>query len=244
MDSNTQTSLSGKVAIVTGASSGLGAAVARLLAQRGANVLITARRKDRLQALVAEITAAGGIASHHAGDASQEETADTAVFLALERYGRVDILINNAGQGNYKQLVETTPADFDELMNANVRSGFLFTRAAAPHMIAQRSGTIIFISSVAGLAGAANESVYCATKFAQVGFAQALDAELRPHGIKVEVLCPGGIKTDFAVGRGRDAETIANSTMMDPADVAETVVFACSLPQNLRIPSMVMRHMG
>jgi 3-oxoacyl-[acyl-carrier protein] reductase len=129
-------------------------------------------------------------------------------------------------------------------MNANMRSGFLFSRHAAPHLIAQKSGTILFISSIAGLQGAAGEAVYSASKFAQVGFAQSLDAELRKHGIKVGAICPGGIKTEFALGHGRTEDFIRNSHMMEPHEVAEAIVFACLQPPNLRIPQMTVRHMG
>ena len=236
--------LVGKTAIVTGASSGIGRATARILALSGANVVVTARREQRLKELCADISAAGGSAIFYPGDAAEQSTADACVALARERFGRLDILVNNAGLGNYKNLVETTAAEYDELMNANVRSGFVFSRAAAPVMIEQRSGQILFISSIAGLQGVAGESVYCASKFAQVGFAQALDAELRPHGIKVGTICPGGVKTEFAVGRGRTAEYVRDSWMMEPEEVAEAIVFACSQPPNARIPEMTIRHMG
>ncbi len=100
--------------------------------------------------------------------------AEQAVATATGQFGRLDILINNVGVGNYKNLVETSAADYDEMMDSNVRSTFLFTRYAAPVMLAQKSGTILMISSMAGKYGFAGEAVYCATKFAQVGFAQAL----------------------------------------------------------------------
>jgi NADP-dependent 3-hydroxy acid dehydrogenase YdfG len=125
-----------------------------------------------------------------------------------------------------------------------MRSGFLFSRYAVPHMIEQKSGTILFISSVAGLQGTPGESVYCATKFAQSGFAQSLDAELRKHSIKVGTIFPGGVKTEFAIGHGRTEESVHNSNMMDPDEVAEAIVFACLQPPNLRIPQMTIRHMG
>ena len=236
--------LAGKTALVTGASAGIGRATAIALARRGANLIITARREERLRQLAAEIESLGVKAVFHAGDAAEEKTAQQAIVLALDTFGHLDILINNAGAGNYKDLIDTSAEEYDALMNANMRSGFLFSRHAAPHMIAQKSGIILFISSVAGLQGVAGESVYCATKFAQAGFAQALDAELRKHGIKVGAVFPGGVKSEFALGHGRTEEYIRNSRMMDPAEVAEAIVFACLQPPNLRIPQMTVRHMG
>jgi 3-oxoacyl-[acyl-carrier protein] reductase len=233
--------LQGQTILLTGASAGLGHAAALAFAAAGANLVLTARRADRLAALGQRI---GPQAVFHAGDAALEPTAIACVELALSRFGRLDILINNAGIGNYKKLVETSAAEYDEMMLANVRSGFLFSRHAAPAMIAAGRGQILFVSSIAGLQGYAGEAVYCASKFAQVGFSQALDAELRPHGIKVGVFCPGGIKSEFALGKGRTPESIAASHMMDPAEVAEALVYTCSQPPNLRIPQMTMRHMG
>lgn len=236
--------LQNQVALITGASSGIGRATALLFARHGARLLLTARREDRLREVAQQCIDLGAQAFIHPGDAAEELTAQTAIAQAIGHFGRLDLLINNAGQGNYKPLIETSAADFDELVRANLRSGFLFTHHAAPHMIRQRSGTILFISSVAGLQGAPNESVYCATKFAQVGLSQSLDAELRPHGIRVGVLCPGGVKSEFALGRGRTPESIAQSPMMDPSHVAEAILFAATQPPNTRIPTLTVRHMG
>ena len=108
----------------------------------------------------------------------------------------------------------------------------------------QKGGEILFISSVAGLQGYAGEAVYCASKFAQIGFAQALDGELRKHGIKVGTICPGGVKTEFAVGKGRTEEGVKSSYMMEPYEVADAIVFACMQPRNARILQMTVRHMG
>lgn len=238
------TVLAGKTALVTGASAGIGWATAVALARRGANLVVTARREERLRKLSGEIESLGGKAVFCSGDAAEEATAKQAIALALDTFGHLDILINNAGAGNYKSLVETSAEEYDALMNTNVRSGFLFSRYAAPHMVAQKSGIILFVSSVAGLQGVAGESVYCATKFAQAGFAQALDAELRKHGIKVGTIFPGGVKSEFALGHGRTEEFIRNSHMMEPAEVAEAIVYACTLPPNVRIPQMTVRHMG
>ncbi len=238
------TNLAGKTALVTGASAGIGWATAIALARHGVNLVVTARREERLRQLSEEIKSLGAQAAYHAGDAAEESTAKQAIAQAINTFGHLDILINNAGAGNYKHLVDTSAEDYDALMNANMRSGFLFSRYAVPHMIEQKSGTILFISSVAGLQGAPGESVYCATKFAQSGFAQSLDAELRKHNIKVGTLFPGGVKTEFAIGHGRTEESIRDSKMMDPAEVAEAIIFACLQPPNIRIPQMTIRHMG
>ena len=237
-------SLAGKTAIVTGASAGIGWATALALAVKGANVLVTARREQRLRELCDLIDAAGGKAVFLAGDAAEEATAQKCVALAVRQFGRLDILINNAGAGNYKNLVDTSAEEYDALMDSNMKSSFLFTRHAAPVMIGQKGGEILFISSVAGLQGYAGEAVYCASKFAQIGFAQALDAELRKHGIKVGTICPGGVKTEFALGKGRTEEGVKNSYMMEAHEVADAIVFACMQPRNARILQMTVRHMG
>lgn len=235
--------LQGKTAIVTGASSGIGMACARALASEGVQLVLTARRQDRLEALAAEIAATGTNPALVLGDARDESTAIAAIEAA-EALGRIDILINNVGIGNYKELVDTSGDEYDELMDTNVRSTFLFTRHAVPVMLRQREGTILTISSMAGVYGFANQAVYCATKFAQVGFSQALDRELRPHGIRVGVICPGGVKTEFAVGRGRTTESVAASEMLDPEDVASAALMACLQPRGSRIIEIRMRTMA
>ncbi len=237
-------SLAEKTALVTGASAGIGWATALALAAKGANVVVTARREQRLRELSDLIAAAGGKAVYLAGDAAEESTARACVALAVKQFGRLDILICNAGAGNYKNLVDTSAEEYDALMDSNMKSSFLFARHAAPVMIEQKSGEILFISSVAGLQGYAGEAVYCASKFAQIGFAQALDGELRKHGIKVGTICPGGVKTEFAVGKGRTEEGVKNSYMMEPHEIADAIVFACTQPRNARILQMTVRHMG
>lgn len=236
--------LTGKVALITGASSGIGRASALALAQAGANLVITARRQDRLQELAAAVQKAGGLSVIVVGDATAEETAQRCVDAAIQTFGSLDILINNVGIGNYKNLVDTSAAEYDEMMAANVRSTFLFTRHAVPLMIKQAAGTILMVSSMAGKYGFAGEAVYCATKFAQVGFVQALDKELRPHGIKVGVICPGGVKTEFALGKGRTEQGVASSGMLEPEDVASAVLLACTQSPGARIIELQMRTMN
>jgi 3-oxoacyl-[acyl-carrier protein] reductase len=237
-------SLAGKTVLITGASAGIGWASALAFAAKGANLVVTARREQRLRELCDRINASGSKAVYSAGDAADEATAKNCVALAVKQFGKLDILINNAGAGNYKNLVDTSAEEYDALMDSNVKSSFLFTRHAAPLMIEQKIGEILFISSVAGLQGYAGEAVYCASKFAQIGFAQALDGELRKFGIKVGTICPGGVKTEFAVGKGRTEEGVKNSYMMEPSEVADAIVFACMQPRNARILQMTVRHMG
>jgi 3-oxoacyl-[acyl-carrier protein] reductase len=235
--------LLGKTALITGASAGIGWASALALAGEGANIVITARRQERLAELESAIQKAGGKAVSLLGDAKQEELARQAVDLAVQTFGSLDILINNVGVGNYKNLVDTTAEEYDEMMDTNMRSTFLFTRYAVPVMIGQGSGTILIISSMAGVYGFGGEAVYCATKFAQVGFAQALDKELRLHGIKVSAICPGGVKTEFALGKGRTEQSVAASGMLDPEDVAGVVLMTCTQSPRSRIIEVQMRTM-
>jgi 3-oxoacyl-[acyl-carrier protein] reductase len=236
--------LNGKVAVVTGASAGIGRASAHALASEGARLVLTARRQDRLDALAEEIRALGSEAVVIAGDARQETIARKTIDAAVRAFGRVDILVNNAGVGNYKNLIDTSAEDFDELMSSNVRSTFLFTRHSVPVMLKQGEGIVLMISSIAGIYGFAGEAVYSATKFAQVGFAQSLDKELRASGIKVGVICPGGVKTEFALGRGRTEQSVADSKMLEPADVASAVLLACTQSPGSRIIEIQMRTMA
>lgn len=236
--------LQNKVAIITGASAGIGQACARSLMREGASLVLTARRRDRLDQLVGEAKQLGLKAVSVVGDARDEETARHTADEAVKEFGRIDILINNAGVGNYKNLVDTSADEYAEMMDSNMRSTFLFSRYAVPVMIKQRSGLVLLISSMAGVYGFAGEAVYCATKFAQVGFAQGLDKELRQYGIKVGTINPGGVKTEFAIGKGRTEHGVAQSEMLESEDVAEAVLFACTQSARSRIIQVQMRTMA
>lgn len=236
--------LENKVAVITGASAGIGQACARALMREGASLVLTARRRDRLEKLESEAKHLALKAVSVVGDAREEQTARRTADEAVKTFGRIDILINNAGVGNYKNLVDTSADDYAEMMDANMRSTFLFSRHVVPVMIKQKSGLVLMISSMAGVYGFAGEAAYCATKFAQVGFAQGLDKELRPHGIKVGTINPGGVKTEFALGKGRTEKSVAESGMLEAEDVAAAVVFACTQPPGSRIIQIQMRTMA
>jgi 3-oxoacyl-[acyl-carrier protein] reductase len=232
-----------QVALITGASSGIGLAIARAFLAEGAHLVVVARRQEVLQALAAEAAALGRSCAVVAGDVRNEETAEQAVQVATAQFGRLDLLINNAGVGIYKNLAQTSSEDYDTMMDTNMRSTFLFTRHVVPVLLQRGAGTIINVASMAGVMGFPGEAVYCATKFAQVGFTQALDRELRPHGIKVGVVCPGGVKTEFAIGTGRTAEGVAASGMLEADDVARAVLLMATQAAGSRIIEIRMRPM-
>jgi 3-oxoacyl-[acyl-carrier protein] reductase len=235
--------LTGKVALITGASAGIGHAAALALASEGADLVVTARRAERLEALAAEAAKFGVKTVCVPGDLTAEATSKAAVDAAMKAFGRIDILIANAGVGNYKNLVDSSVDEYDAMMDGNMKTSWLITRHTVPVMIAQKDGLILLVSSMAGVYGFAGEATYCATKFAQVGFAQGLDKELLPHGIKVGTINPGGVKTEFAIGKGRTEEGVAESGMLAAEDVAAAILFAATQPKLARIIQIQMRPM-
>src|SRR5690606_32861753 len=190
-------------ALITGASRGIGRAVALRLAREHARLALFARTEEDLQAVAAEVEASGGRALVLPGDARVEEDVARAVSQAVERLGGLNILVINAGAGKYGRLEEFSAADYDWIMETNMRSTFLFARYGVPHLKRHRPAHLVVVASVAGKKGLPNEAVYCASKHAQLGFAQALDHELRPAGVKVTTIAPGGVDTHFAFGTGR-----------------------------------------
>lgn len=226
--------LDGEVAVVTGASSGIGRETARALAGEGAALVLAARRRERLDDLVGELEAGGAEALAVPGDLREEAAVEALREASEERFGRVDILVNNAGVGAYGPVESFTVEDYDRMMDSNVRTSFLCTQAFLPGMRQRGHGQICFLASVAGLRGLPDETIYCASKFAQVGFAQALDHEVREEGVRVSVVAPGGVHTEFAIGAGRTPGDPSLERMMDPAEVAEALVFALTRPAGSR----------
>jgi 3-oxoacyl-[acyl-carrier protein] reductase len=164
------------------------------------------------------------------------------VAETAERFGALDILVNNAGVGTYGPLLELSVEDIDEMIDVNLKGTLYATRAALPHLLRSDGADIVNVASVAGLRGFPGEAVYCASKFGQLGFGRALDHELREEGVRVTNVCPGGVATDFAIGRGRTEE--ATEGMMTADDVAETVVFAVTRPRNHRVLTLSYRPMS
>jgi meso-butanediol dehydrogenase / (S,S)-butanediol dehydrogenase / diacetyl reductase len=236
--------LQSKVAIVTGASRGIGKASALALAREGAAIVGAARTQRDLDALQKEISAAGGRALMIQTDVTVAASVAACVARAVAELGRVDILVNNAGIGGYRPFLDWSEADYDRIMATNAKSTWLFCREVIPHMRKQGGGNIINVASVAGLQGYASEAIYCASKFAQVGLTQALDREFWRENIKVTAVCPGGVETYFALGDGRTAEAENMKGFSTAEDVAEAVVLAALPRERSRIVSVVLRPMN
>jgi NAD(P)-dependent dehydrogenase (short-subunit alcohol dehydrogenase family) len=226
--------LTGKTAVITGASRGIGAALARMLDKRGVNLGLASRSGDGL-----------GIAS---AVAQPCDVRELAALMALcdataERFGGIDIVVANAGVGAYGPFLELSREHLDEMLDVNLKGTLYAIRAALPHMLG-REGDVVTLASEAGRRGLPNEATYCASKFGQVGFTRALDHELREQGIRCTNICPGGVATDFALddGRGRTPKVLPG--MMTPEDVAEFVVFALERPRHLRMLETALRPMS
>ena len=190
--------LDGKTAIVTGGTRGIGAAVAALLAEHGAAVVVSGRDAARLQNAVQELEERGASVHGVVADAAKREDADRLVEAAKERYGRLDLLVNNAGITRDGLLIRMKDDDWDRVMEVNLRGAFLMTRAAAKLMVRQRSGRIINIASTAGAMGNPGQANYSAAKAGLIGFTKATARELAHWGILVNAVAPGLIETDMA----------------------------------------------
>lgn len=226
-------SLEGKVAFVTGASRGIGAAVSRALAAQGVRVGLASRSGDDL-----------GIGLGLRCDARDRAEVDAAVSRTVEEFGRLDICVANAGVGSYHPFLATPVEHVEEMIELNLLGTIWAVRACLPHLLESGEGDVVTLASEAGRRGLPGEAVYCASKFGQVGFTRALDHEVREHGVRCTNVCPGGVATDFALaeGYGRPPEVLPG--MMTPEDVAEVVVFVLTRPRNHRILETAFRPMG
>lgn len=194
----------GRVAAITGASAGIGAACARVFAAAGMPVALFARRRDRLDALVAEIEDGGGRALAVEGDVTSEADVRAFVTRTLAAFGRFDVMVANAGIGFHGTLDETTADVFARLMEVNVNGTYFAARAALPHFEAQRQGHLVVVSSIVGRRGTPTSAAYAATKFAQVGFVESLRADLAGSGIHVTTVYPVRTTTEFHAAMTRD----------------------------------------
>ena len=226
--------LEGKVALVTGASGGIGAAVARRLHEAGASVGLLSRRGDDLG-----LERALGLAC----DVRDRIAVGAATGEVIERFGRLDVVVANAGVGAYGSFLELDPEQLEAMIDVNLK-GTLYTAAATlPHLIAAGEGDFVSLASVAGLRAFPGEAVYNASKFGQLGFTRALDHELREQGVRATCICPGGVKTDFAIGAGREEDDPDLEGLLTAEEVADVVLFTVTRPRRMRILTTSFRPM-
>lgn len=232
------TSIEGAVAIVTGAGSGIGAAVAHALAAEGAHVVLSSRSTEKLESIARSLPHP----ERHvvfAADVGDEAAVRSLVAAAVERRGRIDLLVNSAGFGIFKPLVEMEPDEFDSVMRANLRGPFLTMRYVLPHMYQQERGTVVTISSVAGRHGFAGGGAYCASKFGLMGLAESAFHEARTRNVRIVTLCPGSVDTPFF----DEAHTTPpnRDRILKPEDVAAAVLLAAQLPERALVREMDIR---
>jgi NADP-dependent 3-hydroxy acid dehydrogenase YdfG len=226
-------SIDGSVAVITGASAGIGAATARTLVAAGARVALSARRTERLDALTDELGADSVLGV--TGDVRDPAHNEALVEAAVQRWGRVDTIVANAGIGAYGGILDLDDDVLREMVETNYLGTVWTVRAAVRHMRAHgNGGDIVIVASVAGFRGGDDEAVYAGTKHAQVGLGGSLDRELRAEGIRVTLVCPAGTSTEFAIGAGREEGSPELDDYLRPDDVAHAIRVVLEQPRSVR----------
>jgi NADP-dependent 3-hydroxy acid dehydrogenase YdfG len=238
--------IEGKVVVITGASSGLGEAAARLLSAQGAAVVLGARRAERLRTMADELAASGGRATVLTTDVSDRFQVQALVDAAVQAHGRIDVMINNAGLMPQALLERLQVDEWDRMIDVNIKGVLYGIAAALPHMQRQKSGHFINVSSVAGHKVNVGAAVYAATKFAVRALSEGLRQEVKPYNIRTTVISPGAVATELpnSVTDPQAAERIRNfyAASAIPADsFARTVAFAISQPDEVDINEIIFR---
>lgn len=230
------TTIEGKVAVVTGAGRGMGRAIAIDLGGMGAKVALAARSVSELEETAKMI---GTSASVVPTDVRNRDEVHRLLDEAASALGPIDILVNAAGVGIYRLVADFSDADYDAILDTNLRSIFMASRYVLPAMILRRTGHIINIASIAGKVGSATRAVYCASKFGVVGFTESLAEEVRQHGIRVSLICPGSTDTSFGSDLNREGK--ARARMLSPADIAHAVRMIVTQEPNSFISEVILR---
>ncbi|MDP1675382.1 MAG: SDR family NAD(P)-dependent oxidoreductase [Bacteroidota bacterium] len=227
--------LKNSVAIITGASKGIGRAVAIALSKEGVNVVLAARSTELLLMVQKEIAENGGKAISIATDVTSENAVQNLIIETQKKFGKIDILINNAGVGIFSNVIDLKTQEYEAMMDVNLKGVFLCSRAVLPAMIKQKKGEIINIASLAGKNSFAGGSVYSATKWGLIGFSRSLMLEVREYNIRVVTISPGSVNTHFADKEKNESQII------QPEDVAETVLFALTMPNRVNVSEIDIR---
>ena len=229
----TTRSLEGTVIAITGASAGIGAASAYDLVAAGAKVAVSARREDRLAKIVSDLGEDKVVPV--AGDVRDPKLNDALVKAAVDKWGRLDTMVANAGIGAYGGIMDLDEASLTEMVETNYLGTVWSVRSAVKQFRTQGGGgDVIIVSSVAGFRGGADEAVYAGTKHAQVGLAGSLDRELRAEGTRVTLICPAGTATEFAIGAGRTEGSPELDDYLRPQDVAHAIRVVLEQPRTVR----------
>jgi NAD(P)-dependent dehydrogenase (short-subunit alcohol dehydrogenase family) len=231
-------SLEGKVALVTGASSGMGRAFSQALARAGASVLLVARREERLHEAVEEITRAGGQAAYHVVDLQIVPALYDLVDVALARFKRLDVLVNNAGLGYKAPLSALTRGQIAEMIETDLNAAIYLTQAALPALTRSAPSDVVNIASFAGLEAFPGGTVYCAAKAGLVAFSRALAQELKPQGIRVTAICAGSVDTPFY---DTFPPRLERERMLRVEDVVRSLMHVLSSPPGLLHGEIVLR---
>jgi len=232
--------LSGKNAVITGASKGIGRSIALTLARAGVNVAIAARSADKLESLAKEVRELGVKAHVFVGDMSSETDIIALIKQTEQEFGGIDILINNAGLGHFAPVAELSTAHWDEMFNLNVRGLFIATREALPWLRKASESAVINIASLASKNSFPSGGGYAATKHAVLGFSRCLMLEERKNGVRVLAICPGSVNTEFALPR-RGEDDPKNARILQSEDVSDCVLAMLKLPQNAMLSEIDLR---
>lgn len=234
--------LQDKTVIVTGASSGIGLEIVKMLASAGAKVALAARSMDRLEQAATVLAADGATAIIVPTDVTREADCRALVQATQDAFGRIDVLVNNAGFAPPASITETTEDVWDSTLDVCLKGVYLMTRAALPVMLEQAAGgTVVNISSVAGKYGFENRSAYCAAKWGVHGFTEALRVELAGRNIQFHLICPAAVATPWwdTIDNPQSDEVLAR--MVQPAEVAEAVRWTLAQPDRLQIDEVVIK---
>lgn len=231
--------IKGKTAVVTGASKGIGKAIAIALAEEGANVAISARSGDLLERVAEDIGARGVSGYPFVGDMTSEEEIKKFVAGAAERFGRLDILVNNAGTGYFHPIADFPTEEWDVMFNLNVRGLFITTRECLPHLRRSTESAIVNIASIAGKNFFKSGGGYAASKHAVLAFSRCLMLEERDNGVRVLAICPGSVRTEFFDSHDLSSERL--ESMLRPEDVAQSVVHMIMMPQRAMVSEIDIR---